>query len=172
MPRCPVSFFLTVSDVEAVSMQCSCCTHQCHTRCCSHWHFHPTRYQLWRHYTIRKKQAHSKVGLEEQLFLLDGVLQPALLKIRNLCLDVVEMQLCTINTEVTYTLDEFITAQHTHIDGVKQQLAVFREQVSSCQTFLCWHPFTSMFLAGVRRGSNSLLGGSGAKRGETTSCKP
>jgi hypothetical protein len=77
-----------------------------------------------------KAQTKARNVLLRELFLLDPVLQPALLRIRNLCLDVVEMQLCTIDLEKIYTLEEFLAAQQHHVDNV-------RVSESQSHVFLC-----------------------------------
>lgn len=62
------------------------------------------QYSQWRDSVVHKKQNNSREFLNLNLFLVDNHLQPALLKVRNLCLDVVELQLCSIEEGTYYRL--------------------------------------------------------------------
>ena len=95
------------------------------------------QYAVWRNVVVKTKRARMAGNLEEGLFLVDKCLQPALLNIRRLCIDVVELQLCQIDDTKTYTLSEFMEAQHTQIDLVKGRLGNFRSEVSALVMKAC-----------------------------------
>lgn len=95
------------------------------------------QYAVWRNVVVKTKRSRMSENLEKGLFLLDTCLQPALLNIRRLCIDVVELQLCQIDPEKTYTLAEFMEAQRAQIDLVKGRLGNFRTEVSAIVMTAC-----------------------------------
>ena len=89
------------------------------------------QYATWRKCVVRWKRAEYTQSLKQSSYLLDAVLQPALLKVRNHCLDIVELQLCQIDEAKTYTVDDFLEVQENQVTVVSARLFGFREQVVS-----------------------------------------
>jgi len=87
------------------------------------------QYSVWRNSVVQTNRAKVAAKLEERSFFVDTCLQPALLKVRQLCIDVVELQLLQVDPEKTYPLEEFLAAQNAQIDLVKGSLGGFRDNV-------------------------------------------
>ena len=94
-------------------------------------------YCIWRLEVVRGKRTEHTETLTRGLFTVDASLQPALLAIRNLCLDVVELRLCHVDSERTYTLTEFIDAQRAQLDKVLARLQTFREELKAIALRAC-----------------------------------
>lgn len=76
------------------------------------------QWTVWRSNVVRARAGKMASRIEAKSFFLDTLLQPALLSVRALCIDAVELQLLTIDATKTYTLQEFLDAQHSHVDAV------------------------------------------------------
>ncbi|XP_075260085.1 dynein axonemal heavy chain 6-like isoform X4 [Convolutriloba macropyga] len=104
-------------------------------------------FSVWRKNVRAKKIVKSKKALEENLFILNAALRPALLNVRELCFRISDMGLCKIETSRTYTLDDFRMAQYHQLKEVMSRLSEFRELVkevirSACRTALLEQGFT------------------------------
>eukprot|EP00049_Salpingoeca_infusionum_P016632 m.342064 g.342064 ORF g.342064 m.342064 type:complete len:4133 (+) comp16119_c0_seq2:317-12715(+) len=84
-------------------------------------------FTTWRNNVVRTRASKHSMSLTETLFNLDHSLQPAMLKIRNMCLDIVESRLLVLDTSAPYTLDAFYQAQLTQVKTIEQRLDSFRE---------------------------------------------
>ena len=87
------------------------------------------QYTAWRKTVIGSRISKHTKQLGARSFLDDAILQPALLKVRALCIDAVELQLVKINSKKTYTLHAFLLAQHDQVDSVTGTLDAFRQNV-------------------------------------------
>ena len=87
-------------------------------------------FTTWRRNVVRANVAARRERLGAELFLLNAPLRDALLRVRALCLDVVEARLCSIDPKTTYTLVSFADAQQAQIDAVTTRLETFRASVA------------------------------------------
>lgn len=95
------------------------------------------QYYLWRQSVVHRKRVRVGQQLEQGLFILDSTLQPALRQVRNLCLDVVELQLCQIDRTKTYELDDFVATQKAQVSLVSERLVSFRQSVVEIVLEVC-----------------------------------
>jgi hypothetical protein len=94
-------------------------------------------FTTWRNAITSARSKSRSEALQKQLFILSAHLQPALLEIRAMCLDVVEMRLITIDPAETYTLDAFLAAQHEQMDRVTHKLNGFRDAIAAVAQAAC-----------------------------------
>lgn len=89
------------------------------------------QYKLWKNFNMWKqtvrafKMRNAKKVLNEQLFMLNANLQPTLLALRALCLEIVKLDLICFKPKTTYTLQAFEAEQRHTRDLVTDQLAQF-----------------------------------------------
>ncbi|XP_077196785.1 dynein axonemal heavy chain 14 isoform X2 [Paroedura picta] len=106
-------------------------------------------FNQWKTNVKRSKMLKSKIVMYEQLFFADEAFQSCLLYIQGLCNDAVStktstslevkaIQLIKIDTNHTYTLDEFCEKQYQQSKQALNQLQEFKEKVikAICSTFL------------------------------------
>jgi len=86
-------------------------------------------FHTWRKRVFADHVAARRKRLSANLFVLQPTLRQALLRVRALCLDIVEARLCRIDPARTYSLEEFVATQQTQVDDVMQTLVGFRTQV-------------------------------------------
>ena len=104
-------------------------------------------FSVWRKNVRTKKiQSHTK-SLNDNLFILNPSLRPALQNVREMCHRISEMGLCKVEKNRTYTLQEFREAQFAQLHEVAERLQEFRELVkevvrSACRTALLEAGFT------------------------------
>lgn len=94
-------------------------------------------FATWRKNIIDSKRHDCREALEANLFLLHHQLRPALLRVQQLCLDIVEMQLCQIDPATSYDLDGFVEKQKLQVQKVSMSLGGFRENVSATVLAAC-----------------------------------
>ncbi|XP_058967936.2 dynein axonemal heavy chain 6 [Pocillopora verrucosa] len=102
---------------------------------------------VWRKNVKTKKVTQCKNQLQENLFIVNASLRPALLNVREMCYRISDMGLCRVEKGHTYTLDEFRNAQFEQLEEVAGRLAEFRDLVkevvrSACRTALLEAGFT------------------------------
>lgn len=95
-------------------------------------------FAVWRKNVINTKRRQQVATLQENLFVLNGDLRPTLLRVRALCLDIVEMRLCRIDPTKTYTLEQFVQAQREQVAKVAKQLHSFRTDVHRLVLQTCY----------------------------------
>ncbi|CAK8691447.1 unnamed protein product [Clavelina lepadiformis] len=104
-------------------------------------------FAVWRENVRHHKTAKCRKALEENLFLLNPSLRPALLNVREMCYRIGDMGLCRIEKGYTYRLTQFRDAQFHQLQEVQGHLAEFRGLVkevvrSACRTALLEAGFT------------------------------
>ncbi|KAM5227834.1 dynein axonemal heavy chain 6 [Ctenodactylus gundi] len=89
-------------------------------------------FRKWKAFNVWKKNVRSKKitgcrnALQKNLFIVNPYLQPAILKINELCYQFSFMGLCYIEKSHTYTLQEFKVAQVKRLEEVTELLEKFR----------------------------------------------
>uniref|UniRef100_A0A7M4FA16 Dynein axonemal heavy chain 6 n=1 Tax=Crocodylus porosus TaxID=8502 RepID=A0A7M4FA16_CROPO len=101
----------------------------------------------WRKNVCSKKIRGCRKALQENLFILNASLRPAVLNVQEMCYRISDMGLCRIEKGYTYTLEEFRNVQVKQLDEVASRLSEFRELAkevvrSACQTALLEFGFT------------------------------
>ena len=76
-------------------------------------------FTVWRKNVRCKKISNCKKGLNENLFIVNPSLRPALLNVREMCYRISDMGLCRVEKGNTYTLNDFSKAQFTQLDKVR-----------------------------------------------------
>ncbi|XP_022090689.1 dynein heavy chain 6, axonemal-like isoform X2 [Acanthaster planci] len=104
-------------------------------------------FTTWRKNVSSRKVASCKKQLQENLFIVNPSLRPALLNVREMCYRISDMGLCKVEKGRTYTLADFSVAQFAQLNEVAGRLAEFRELVkevvrSACRTALLEAGFT------------------------------
>nr|XP_054751474.1 dynein axonemal heavy chain 6-like isoform X1 [Lytechinus pictus]XP_054751475.1 dynein axonemal heavy chain 6-like isoform X1 [Lytechinus pictus] len=104
-------------------------------------------FSTWRKNVRSRRLTSCKKQLQENLFIVNASLRPALLNVREMCYRISDMGLCKVEKGHTYTLNEFTMAQFTQLNEVSGRLAEFRELVkevvrSACRTALLEAGFT------------------------------
>ncbi|XP_055873384.1 dynein axonemal heavy chain 6-like isoform X2 [Biomphalaria glabrata] len=110
-------------------------------------------FRIWKAFSVWYKNVRTskikscKKSLDENLFIVNPSLRPALLNVREMCHRISEMGLCQIDKDHTYTLTEFREAQFNQLNDVAGRLQDFRELVkevvrSACRTALLEAGFT------------------------------
>lgn len=66
---------------------------------------------MWRTNCRKKKVQQCKKALNENLFIVNPSLRPALLNVREMCYRISDMGLCKVEKGHTYTLRDFKDAQ-------------------------------------------------------------
>lgn len=102
---------------------------------------------VWRHHTRSEKMFTVKTILNDQLFIVNPALRPALLNVREMSYRISDMGLCKVEKAYTYTLAEFKDAQFKQLSDVADRLKEFRTLVkevvrSACRTALLEAGFT------------------------------
>ncbi|KAL3319655.1 Dynein heavy chain 6, axonemal [Cichlidogyrus casuarinus] len=95
----------------------------------------------WRKTIRYSKFDKARQHLENNLFIANGSLRPALLNIREMCYRIADMGFCRIEANFTYTLVDFVHSQMNQMQQMSMRLAEFRELVkevvrSACRTAL------------------------------------
>uniref|UniRef100_A0A8C4XX85 Dynein axonemal heavy chain 6 n=1 Tax=Gopherus evgoodei TaxID=1825980 RepID=A0A8C4XX85_9SAUR len=101
----------------------------------------------WRKNVRAKKISACRKALQENLFIVNASLRPAVLNVQEMCYRISDMGLCRIERGYTYTLEEFRSTQFKQLDEVASRLAEFRELAkevvrSACRTALLEFGFT------------------------------
>uniref|UniRef100_A0A674K9E7 Uncharacterized protein n=1 Tax=Terrapene triunguis TaxID=2587831 RepID=A0A674K9E7_9SAUR len=101
----------------------------------------------WRKNVRAKKISACRKALQENLFIVNASLRPAVLNVQEMCYRISDMGLCRIEKGYTYTLEEFRSTQFKQLDEVASRLAEFRELAkevvrSACRTALLESGFT------------------------------
>ncbi|TSN95723.1 Dynein heavy chain 6, axonemal [Bagarius yarrelli] len=102
-------------------------------------------FRLWRANVRFKTIKICKCALLESLFVMNEILRPALINIRELCFHIRGISLCRIEKQRTYTLKEFQSAQYAQLDEVSSRLREFRELVKEVAVTAC---YTALLEAG------------------------
>ncbi|CAM5115591.1 unnamed protein product [Eretmochelys imbricata] len=95
----------------------------------------------WRKNVRAKKINACRKALQENLFIVNASLRPAVLNVQEMCYQISDMGLCRLEKGYTYTLEEFRSTQFKQLDEVASRLAEFRELAkkvvrSACRTAL------------------------------------
>ncbi|XP_059580544.1 dynein axonemal heavy chain 6 isoform X2 [Alligator mississippiensis] len=101
----------------------------------------------WRKNVCSKKIRGCRKALQENLFVLNASLRPAVLNVQEMCYRISDVGLCRIEKGYTYTLEEFRNVQFKQLNEVASRLSEFRELAkevvrSACQTALLEFGFT------------------------------
>ncbi|CAH1788943.1 unnamed protein product, partial [Owenia fusiformis] len=104
-------------------------------------------FSVWRKNVVTNKAKKCKKALNENLFIVNPSLRPALLNVREMCFRISDMGLCKVEKGHTYTLTEFREAQFAQLNEVAGRLTEFRDLVkevvrSACRTALLEAGFT------------------------------
>ncbi|XP_014666809.1 PREDICTED: dynein heavy chain 6, axonemal-like [Priapulus caudatus] len=104
-------------------------------------------FTTWRRNVRRNKFNTCRNQLRENLFIVNPCLRPALLNVREMAFTISDMGMCKMRQLYTYTLQEFLEEQLTHLKDVSARLAEFRELVmevvrSACRAALLDTGFT------------------------------
>ncbi|XP_078448652.1 dynein axonemal heavy chain 6 [Lampetra planeri] len=112
-----------------------------------------SHFRKWKAFSVWRKNVRSKKinacrrALQENLFIINASLRPALLNVKEMCHRVGNIRLCMIESGRTYTLEEFMITQVAHLKEVLVHLSEFRELAkevvrSACRTALLEAGFT------------------------------
>ncbi|XP_063073303.1 dynein axonemal heavy chain 6 [Engraulis encrasicolus] len=119
-------------------------------------HFrHWRSFSVWRKNVRYRKINLCKRALQEKLFIVDESLRPALIDIREMCYRISDMGLCRIETNRTYSLNNFKEDQYKQLKEVSSRLAEFRELVKEVARTACR---TAMLEAGYTPDYESDIG--------------
>ncbi|XP_060075174.1 dynein axonemal heavy chain 6-like [Ylistrum balloti] len=104
-------------------------------------------FNVWRKNVRTKRLKDCTKSLNENLFIVNPSLRPALLNVREMCHRISDMGLCKVEKGNTYTLTDFKDAQFKQLEEVAGRLTEFRELVkevvrSACRTALLEAGFT------------------------------
>ncbi|XP_030047949.1 dynein axonemal heavy chain 6 [Microcaecilia unicolor] len=104
-------------------------------------------FTVWRKNILAKKISECRKALQENLFIVNRCLRPAILNVQEMCYRISDMVLCRIEKGYTYTLKEFTDAQFKLLEEVANRLLEFRELAkevvrSACRTALLEAGFT------------------------------
>ncbi|XP_039708452.1 dynein axonemal heavy chain 6 [Pteropus medius] len=100
-------------------------------------------FRKWKAFNVWKKNVRSKKisgcrkSLQNNLFIVNHYLRPALLKINELCYQLSFMGLCHIEKGHTYTLQEFKATQVIRLAEVTQRLEEFRNEAKGVVRKAC-----------------------------------
>ncbi|EGD81584.1 dynein heavy chain 6 [Salpingoeca rosetta] len=86
-------------------------------------------FTTWRNNIVQARQLAHTEELSAHLFLHHDILRPALMQIRAICLDVVDMRLVDIDPRKPYTVEQFFVRQREKCDAVTAKLQHLRRQV-------------------------------------------
>ncbi|XP_069834127.1 dynein axonemal heavy chain 6 [Dendropsophus ebraccatus] len=84
-------------------------------------------FTVWRKNVRAKKICECRKALQENLFIVNSYLRPALLSIQEMCYRISDMGLCRIEKGHTYTLKEFTDIQFKQLEEVASHLSEFRD---------------------------------------------
>ncbi|KAM4706665.1 dynein axonemal heavy chain 6 [Discoglossus pictus] len=104
-------------------------------------------FTVWRKNVRAKKVSQCRRDLQENLFIVNACLCPALLHVQQMCYQMCNMSLCSIEKGYIYTLDEFVENQFKQMEEVANRLTDLRELSkeivrSACRTALLEAGFT------------------------------
>ncbi|XP_028414460.1 dynein heavy chain 6, axonemal-like [Dendronephthya gigantea] len=94
-------------------------------------------FAVWRKNVRTKKISTCKNRLQDNLFIVNASLRPALLNVREMCYRISDMGLCKVERNKTYTLDEFRQAQFDQLREVTGRLEEFRDLVKEVVRSAC-----------------------------------
>uniref|UniRef100_A0A8C5LU47 Dynein axonemal heavy chain 6 n=1 Tax=Leptobrachium leishanense TaxID=445787 RepID=A0A8C5LU47_9ANUR len=111
------------------------------------------QFRKWKNFTVWRKNVRAKKirecrkALQENLFIVNAFLRPAILNIQEMCYRISDMGLCQIEKGYIYTLGEFTENQIKQMEKVASRLSEFRELAkeivrSACRTALLEVGFT------------------------------
>ncbi|KAG9480610.1 hypothetical protein GDO78_012200 [Eleutherodactylus coqui] len=84
-------------------------------------------FTVWRKNVRAKKISECRKALQENLFIVNSYLRPALLNILEMCYRISDMGLCHIEKGYTYSLKEFTDLQFKQLKEVASHLSEFRD---------------------------------------------
>ncbi|XP_066430422.1 dynein axonemal heavy chain 6 isoform X1 [Eleutherodactylus coqui] len=84
-------------------------------------------FTVWRKNVRAKKISECRKALQENLFIVNSYLRPALLNIQEMCYRISDMGLCRIEKGYTYSLKEFTDLQFKQLKEVASHLSEFRD---------------------------------------------
>ncbi|XP_056136504.1 dynein axonemal heavy chain 6 [Lampris incognitus] len=115
--------------------------YHCYNRLCSIPYFALSRkrnaFHIWRTNVRSKKFGMNKDSLQEHLFIVNESLRPVLIDIKAMCSRINELDLCDVEKNHTYTLEEFQEAQGKHLKEVSARLVDFRDLVKELAMCAC-----------------------------------
>ncbi|XP_036606051.1 dynein heavy chain 6, axonemal [Trichosurus vulpecula] len=91
-----------------------------------------SRFRKWKAFTVWRKNVRSKKinscrkALQDNLFIVNNFLRPAVLRIKDMCHELSSMVLCCIEKGHIYTLLEFKAAQIKQLGEATERLSSFR----------------------------------------------
>ena len=101
------------------------------------------KYRSWKNFTVWKKNVRAEASgkcsamLDSGLFFLNPTLRVSLMRLRRLCFEVSRWRLFEVDTEKTYTLDEFCEEQAVKRHHVTTWLAHFTDDVRALVRGAC-----------------------------------
>ncbi|EDQ90892.1 uncharacterized protein MONBRDRAFT_24010, partial [Monosiga brevicollis MX1] len=101
------------------------------------------QFRQWKAFTTWRKaitgaRRHARGEfLQRHLYLLSTFLQPALLRVRAMCLDIVEARLAVIRETEAPTISEFVAQQHKQVTAVAERLRTFRDDIAAVALEAC-----------------------------------
>ncbi|XP_073398257.1 dynein axonemal heavy chain 6 [Dendrobates tinctorius] len=84
-------------------------------------------FTVWRKNVRVKKISKCRKALQENLFIVNSYLRPALLNIQEMCYRISDMGLCRVEKGYTYALKEFTDIQFKQLEEVANHLSEFRD---------------------------------------------
>ncbi|XP_053317654.1 dynein axonemal heavy chain 6 [Spea bombifrons] len=123
-------------------------------------------FNVWRKNVRAKRISECRKALQENLFIVNSFLRPAILNIQEMCYRISDMSLCRIEKGYTYTLSEFIDKQIKQMEEVANRLSEFRDLAkevvrSACRTALLEAGFTPDDYSYDSEGISTTTGQSG-----------
>ncbi|XP_067839723.1 dynein axonemal heavy chain 6 [Heptranchias perlo] len=100
-------------------------------------------FRKWKAFAVWRKNVRSKKinicrrELQDNLFIVNPSLRPALLNIRDMCYRIGDMALCRINKRHTYTLEEFKAVQFQELEEGSERLSQFRKIAQQTVKIAC-----------------------------------
>ncbi|KAM4809142.1 dynein axonemal heavy chain 6 [Rhinophrynus dorsalis] len=104
-------------------------------------------FTVWRKNVRTKKIRECRKALQDNLFIVNEYLRPAILNIQEMCYRISDMGLCRVEKGHTYSLNEFTASQFKQLEEVANRLSEFRDLAkevvrSACRTALLEAGFT------------------------------
>uniref|UniRef100_A0A8D0GTF0 Dynein axonemal heavy chain 6 n=1 Tax=Sphenodon punctatus TaxID=8508 RepID=A0A8D0GTF0_SPHPU len=104
-------------------------------------------FTVWRKNVCSKKISACRKALQENLFIVNASLRPAILNVQEMCYRISDMGLCHVEKGYTYALVEYRSTQFKQLEEVATRLSEFRELakevvISACRTALLESGFT------------------------------
>ena len=94
-------------------------------------------FAVWRKNLVTSRMIDRSAKLQDSLFIVNNEMRAALIEARALCINLTSTNLCSINRTLTYTLVEFIEAQHQKVHSSIARLVEFRTSIKDLVLRAC-----------------------------------